>query len=119
MDRELSELRRAVSDAGPRGPGRRLPTRLQARLVEVIRRRHARGESLRQLAEALGLTAETLRRWLAAAPSTAPAVVRPLPVAVVEPIAAAAAPLALVTPDGFRFEGLTVASAAELLARLR
>lgn len=118
MDRELSELRRAVSDAGPRGPGRRLPIRLQARLVEVIRRRHARGESLRQLAEALGLTAETLRRWLAAAPSTAPAVVRPLPVAVVEPIAAAAA-LALVTPDGFRFEGLTVASAAELLARLR
>ncbi len=120
MDRELSELRRALADLGPSGPGRRVPHLLRERVLVAIRRRHQGGASLRQLGDALGLTAETLRRWLDAvevAPTAASP--RPMPVALIAAPAQTRTALSLVTPSGFRVEGLSVETVAELLARLR
>jgi predicted transcriptional regulator len=118
MDRELTELRRAVTELGPMRPGRRLPALLRDRILAVVRARNAAGGSLRQLAENLGLSAETLSRWLAADGAEEPrkgASTRPLPVVVAAP----AVTLTLVTPGGHRLEGLSVDTAAELLGRLR
>lgn len=117
MDRELVELRRAVSDLGPKRPGRRIPAALRVRLVALVRERQGAGASLRDLADSLGLSTETLTRWMATRPAALErGAERPLPVVVTSSPAAA---LTLVTPGGFRVEGLSVASVAELLARLR
>lgn len=119
MDRELAELRRAVADLGPKQAGRRVPVRLRSRLVAIVRSRRAAGHSLSALADALGLAAETLSRWLAApAPEAVAGVDRPLPVLVTSPATPPTA-LTLITPSGYRVEGLSLAAAAELLARLR
>lgn len=120
MDHELSELRRALADQGPRGPGRRVPRHLRERVLDATRRRRAGGASVAELAGALGLAGETLRRWLDTdveqpAPSGH---ARPLPVAVIGGAQGRGA-LSLVTPSGFRVEGLSVETAADLLARLR
>jgi transposase-like protein len=116
MDRELAELRRAVSDLGPKRPGRRIPAGLRARLMTTVHERRRGGAGVRELADALGLSVETLMRWSSArgaSPTTTDE--RPLPVVVASPVAS----LTLVTPGGFRLEGLSVAAAADLLARLR
>jgi hypothetical protein len=116
MDRELAELRRAVSDLGPRRAGRRIPSALRARIVEVVGERRSSGGGLSSLAAALGLRVATLSRWVSAS-ETVPVVggVRPLPVVMRE----TSAGLTLVSPGGWRLEGLSVVSAAELLDRLR
>lgn len=121
MDHELSELRRALADQGPRGPGRRVPRLLRERVVAAIRRRREDGTSVAKLAVALGLSVETLRRWLDTAvegPSST-GHPRPMPVALIGGAAQRPGALSLVTPSGFRVEGLSVETAAELLARLR
>jgi len=115
MDAELSRLRRALADFGPSRPGRRVPQALRERLVADARRRRDAGESLHELGRAHGLQAETLRRWLDAGVA-AP---RPLPVSLVAAPSQGAHALSLVTPSGFRLEGLTAETAAELLGRLR
>ncbi|MCK6574596.1 helix-turn-helix domain-containing protein [Myxococcota bacterium] len=121
MDHELSELRRALADQGPRGPGRRVPCLLRERVVAAVRRRREDGVSVAKLAEALGLSVETLRRWLDAAVEGQRSAgrARPMPVAVIGGAAQGRGALSLVTPTGFRVEGLSVDTAAELLARLR
>lgn len=120
MDHELSELRRALADQGPRGPGRRVPRLLRERVLAATRQRRAGGASVAELAEAVGLSVETLRRWLDSDVEEARAGhPRPMPVAVIGGAAQSRGALSLVTPSGFRVEGLSVETAAELLARLR
>ncbi len=121
MDHELSELRRALADQGPRGPGRRVPRLLRERVLVATRQRRAGGASVATLAEALGLSVETLRRWLGTDVEGQPRAghPRPMPVAVIGDAAQSRGALSLVTPSGFRVEGLSVETAAELLARLR
>ena len=113
-DRELRELRHQLG-AIPRGRGRRIPAALRARIIAWTAPRRARGAEWRALARALGVHAETLTHWLAAAPAPAPAV--PLrPVAVTD--APARAALTLVAPSGLRVEGATVADAIAILRGL-
>lgn len=121
MDHELSELRRALADQGPRGPGRRVPRLLRERVVAAVQRRREDGVSVAKLAEALGLSVETLRRWLDTAVEGQPSAgrPRPMPVALIGGADQRSGALSLVTPTGFRVEGLSVETAAELLARLR
>ena len=121
MDHELSELRRALADQGPRGPGRRVPRLLRERLLVAIRQRRARGVGVAELAGALGLSGETLRRWLEDDVEEPPrgGHPRPMPVAVIGREAQSSGALSLVTPSGLRVEGLSVETAAELLTRLR
>jgi transposase-like protein len=121
MDHELSELRRALADQGPRGPGRRVPRLLRERVLVATRQGRAGGASVAKLAEALGLSVETLRRWLDRDVDGQPRAghPRPMPVAVIGDAAQSRGALSLVTPSGFRVEGLSVETAAELLTRLR
>lgn len=102
----------------------------QALLAEVERRLGA-GESQRAVLAALDLGRTTYQRWLRAGETAPPAfravavatppapdsslALVPTPAAVPAPSTTAPATLTLVSPNGYRIEGLAVASAAELL----
>jgi hypothetical protein len=111
MDGEARKLRGEVRRLGKARPGRRFPRVLKARLVSACGRLRAAGHSVDQIAEMLGISAESARRWSAGPKATALVAVR---------VTAddARATLTLVTPAGHRVEGLTVQSAAELVRAL-
>jgi len=75
-----------------------------------------RGASWNQLAADLGLSALTIQSWLADHSPAAPPTF--VPVHITPEVPLAAPPLTLVTPQGFRVEGLDLDRAAALLLRL-
>jgi transposase-like protein len=112
-DHELRDLRRELA-ARERGQGKRYSAALRARISGWARRELERGGSLRAIAEALGLHRETLRSWLADVPASEAALV---PVEVTAEKASARS-FVVVSPSGFRVEGLALDEVAALLARL-
>jgi lambda repressor-like predicted transcriptional regulator len=90
---------------------------LRAEVVTLARAGRAAGRSLSSLARAVGLSVPTLTGWLrrpapgrlrrvTVAPSPSPAIVAP------------ARRLVLITPQGFRVEGLDLATLGTLLRSL-
>lgn len=109
MKPKLEALRRELDTAGPRGPGRRYPPELRARLVAWADAERRRGRDWGAIAEALGVPVLTVRRWCAPPrPEAVPVVVRGGPT---EDL------VSLVAPSGWRIEGLSLASALDLLRR--
>lgn len=109
MKLKLAELRRELDAAGPRGPGRRYPQELRARLVAWADTERRRGRDWASIADALCVPVLTVRRWCAATRAEpVPVVVRAEPTADV---------VSLVAPSGWRIEGLSLASALDLLGR--
>jgi len=93
----------------------RYPLELRARVAALARARQAAGGSLPALGRQLGIPVVTLKRWLqASAPSPA---FRRIDLAARKPgeVENGEAPLVLVTPAGYRVEGLTLAGVRELL----
>lgn len=85
---------------------------LKLRILEYFHRRRAEGAPQKTVAAEVGVSWMTLRRWLddeSPEPCT-----RLVPVELVEP----AQVLTLVTPRGFRLEGLTPRQALDLLRHL-
>ncbi len=121
-DQELRELRRELATI-ERGRGRYYPPALRARITRWARRRLAGGDSVNAVARDVALHPTTLAGWLGApgpAPATSTALVP------VEVVAAPArvtpmtqAPVVLVSPSGYRVEGLTLDDALRALTRLR
>jgi hypothetical protein len=127
-DHELNGLRRELAGM-VRGPGRGYPDELKARMLAWARRRVAEGDSVNASASALELHPRTLGAWLGSRRGrTAPVRSRPDPVArtsvslvPVEVVATSTSvepSIALVSPSGYRLEGLTVDDAVRALARL-
>jgi hypothetical protein len=88
---------------------------LRTAIIGYARQRHATGGSVRAIAAETGVSAESVRRWLAArAHRAAPPALLPVEVLPSPP----ADGLVLVTPAGHRIEGLQVATAAALLRAL-
>ena len=114
MAEELVGLRRALSAAvaGLRGGERRYPTELKSRVAAYARRRLAEGAKLAPVAVELGLPRLTLARWVAT-PANAFR-----PVAVKSPRFMGTQLLALVSPRGFRVEGLDLGEVTTLLRAL-
>ena len=113
MAKNIAELREALIQSR-RGQVRwRCPQPLREEIVEYTRQRQDAGISVPKVAKELGMSASGLSRWL----NAVQAKLRPVRVAEVPP-ALSSSPLVLVTPDGYRLEGLDAASAAELLRRL-
>jgi hypothetical protein len=90
-----------------RGPGKRYPDAVRARVVSWVESERARGRCLSVVAAELGMPVTTLMRWCASR--------RALPVVVetVAPVTSSA--VSVVTPSGWRIEGLSLEQAASLL----
>ena len=105
------ELREEIT-ASRAGRSRwRCPTPLRERIIQHALERRRQGASLRQMGSALGLSESTLLRWTRGKDG------RLRPVRVGEP-SAGDTELALVTPGGYRLEGLNASTALEVLRRL-
>lgn len=93
----------------------RYPAGLRARVTVLVQDRQAAGESLPALARHLGIPTVTLERWLQAC-APAPRFRRiDLAATPSDDVESGGNHLALVTPTGYRVEGLTLAAVRELL----
>ena len=117
-DRQVAgRLRGQVLAAGPRYRGARLPPPLRAELIAYARAQRATGVSMPAIAAALGVAPESVRRWTQ--PSAGPVTRALVPVRVVpERPRAPGTSVTLVSPRGFRVEGLALADVGTLLAAL-
>ncbi|MGH2608352.1 MAG: hypothetical protein ACRDHF_04620, partial [Tepidiformaceae bacterium] len=120
-ERDLPYLRRALARCRSResAPTRRYPPRLRQEVTAYALRRIASGASLKLIASETGASLSTLQRWVRGAPRR-----RWRRVELAEPAAAAVGgrePMGavLVSPGGYRIEGLDVAGLASLLRGLR
>jgi transposase len=117
---DLASLRLAVEALGPVRRGRPIPAELRLRLITAARDSLDAGLSKRAIAIGLGVTGETIRRWLGPAESHPAGARRQLrPVVVSDASGKATAAAALISPSGWRIEGLSLADIATLLERLR
>jgi predicted NBD/HSP70 family sugar kinase len=115
MTRESVLLKRELS-RGERGRGKRYPAELRGRVAAWAQGRKQAGASWVDMAQELGVGLDTVRRWCV--PKKAVVTSRSLlPVRVVE-TRAEPARLVVVSPNGFRVEGLTLTEAAALLKAL-
>jgi transposase-like protein len=114
-----ARLRGQLAAVGARHQGARIPPRLRAEIIAHARAWRAAGASMRTIAAALGVAPESIRRWTQQmqSASTAPPALVPVRV-VAARTPAVPAPLALVSPRGFRVEGLGLADVRALLAAL-
>ena len=113
MERETSMLRAELSRVA-RGRGKRFYLELRDRVIEVGRRRRNEGASWQSIGRELGMNYETVRRWCI---QKEPATMRRVEI-VPAPVDAAGS-IRVVSPSGFRAEGLTVRDAVMMLATLR
>lgn len=111
---ETKHLRREVERLGAPVRGRRFPEDLKRRLVAAVSQLRGQGLGWIAIGDALGIAGETARRWHDQAPSAAAIV----PVEVVDDEEVFEG-VAVVSPEGYRVEGLTVQEAAALLRALR
>jgi len=103
-------VRAAVAALGRRGRTTRIPDAVRAPVLAYTRRQRAAGHSWARIAHAVGLSVGSLKNW-----SRLPAPARTLvPVAVAMP----AATLVVVSPGGYRVEGLDLPTASALLRAL-
>jgi transposase-like protein len=121
MREEILRFRQEEYRKHPRRPRNiiRYPPSLQRRVVAYSRRGRSAGRSLWRIAGELGLGQGTLRNWMARHPKPRflrVAVKGPAPTPA--PSEKAASPMVLVTPRGYRVEGLDRASLTELLRSL-
>lgn len=119
MDEELSRFRAAAvqENRGRRAIRRRYSPRLQQQAVVYCLRRRHEGASVRASAAALGIAPWSLHRWMRQVQRRRP--FRRVELGEVAPPATPATVVITFTGAGPRVEGLTVDTAAQLLARLR
>ena len=111
MTQNTEDLRAAITRSRANAVRWRCPAPLKEEIVALTERRRAEGTPLMTIARELGVSESGLNRWLQKKSGS----IRPI--RVIEQ-AAAAAELVLVTPGGYRLEGLDAASAVDLLRRL-
>lgn len=111
MDDRVVALREALSEIRAGRVRWRCPGPLRSEVIGYVCERRSEGSGLAGLAAELGLSESTLQRWL----QKATAGFRK--VRVVSPPASTEG-LSLVTPRGYRLEGLTASEALQILRNL-
>jgi hypothetical protein len=115
MDGGLEQVRGALAGLGARGRTTRIPDAVRARVVEYVRGQRGRGKAWRSIAEEVGLSATVLQRWMRGAPNAPHRLARVKVVA--DPQATAT--VSLVSPSGYRIEGVRLEAALRALEALR
>ena len=105
------ELREAIARSRVGQTRWRCPGELREKIAEFAKERKKEGVGVGEMANRLGVSASGLGRWL----DRGKPKLRPVRVAEPTP---SHDQLVLVTPGGYRLEGLSAASAADLLRRL-
>lgn len=113
---DLREAHALIAANRPAAARDGFPAEVRLRVTAVVAAALKGGLNLAAIATSLTISAPTLRKWLARAPSTE-LTFRPV---AVDPPPSAPAPtsLTLTSPTGWRVEGLDLDSLAVLLARI-
>jgi hypothetical protein len=109
---EGARVRAALAALGRRGRTTRIPDAVRHEVLTYARARRAAGASWAAIARAVGVSVGSLRNWARTPPP--PRTLVPVAVA---PLAAAPA-LVVVSPTGYRVEGLDLATVTTLLRAL-
>lgn len=115
-DPEAVVLRREFA-ARERGRGKQYPVWLRERATRWIQAQSAAGVSLRAMARALGIGAESARRWSQDDVADAAAAVL-VPVELIADEVRPTRTVSVISPAGFRVEGLSLAEAATLMREI-
>ncbi len=113
-DQDLPLLRRDITQL-PSGRRRRFPPALRARISAWVANRRTAGAPWSALAAELGIPAATLQTWEAAGPAAASPRLVPVEVAEGAPAPAQPTTVTLVSPAGWRLEGIPLSLVAQLL----
>lgn len=111
MERQIEHLASELDAAGVTSPGQRYPEALRQRSGQLCAALRAHGWTWSELSEVLDVTERTLKRWVATS-TTTPPVLRQVDLVEDRGIVSA---LAIVSPSGWRVEGITLDDLAELL----
>lgn len=111
-DQDLQLLRRDITRL-PSGRRRRFPPALRTRITAWVASRRTSGAPWSALASELGIPAATLQTWESASPAAV--CPRLVPVEVAEAASAQPATVTLVSPTGWRLEGIPLSLVAQLL----
>jgi predicted transcriptional regulator len=115
MDRGR-RLRRRVAALGARRRGARVPALLRAEIAGYAAERRAAGARMEAIARETGVSPESVRRWLVGAARRRRPTMSAVAVAIgPEQVAGG---VVLVSPSGYRVEGLDVAGIAAVLRQL-
>jgi len=117
MEELAKRFRRRAREAGCGGPGQRYPAELRRMASGYWSLASSAGQSLSEAARALGIREVTLGRW--ARESVGGEGAKPGTLCEVVLASSADGGRALVTPSGYRVEGLSLAELRELLSELR
>lgn len=112
---EIAALRRELA-RHEKGRGKRYPADLKRRVTAYALRERNTGVTYESVAETLGLAFETVRRWCMGATGGEERAPMLVPV---EVVTEARSPIAIISPSGFRLEGLEPAEAVAALRALR
>lgn len=107
LDLRLTDLAREVAAHRSGGGNRHLPPALRERIAVVARQARAAGRSAQSIADAIGVSSQSILRWTEATAM--------VPVRV---HAQASSQLTLVSPAGWRITGLDLPTLARLLPTL-
>ena len=111
MTTNATKLRESIAQSRVGQSRWRCPSPLRKKIVEFAKERRQAGSSVRKIARELGVSESGLSRWLQSGSG------RVRPVRVAEE-GSSQSPLVLVSPGGYRLEGLSPSDAAEVLRRL-
>ena len=116
MESEARELKRELGKQ-VFGRGRRVPSEIKDRVRLYALGRREQGATLTQISDELGLPVRNVQRWSVTGRAARPG--RSIAPVAVEVIAERGATVSVVSPSGYRLEGLGLDEAVQLLRALR
>ena len=114
MDDRSMALREAIDRARQKGPRWRCPGQVRAEAVAYTLEQRSAGETMAEVSRRLGIAESSLTRWVRQEADRSAPAFRKVSVSRRQ----TGAGLVLVTPRGYRVEGLSVAATVELLSQL-
>jgi hypothetical protein len=111
-----ARIRRRMAALGPRGRGARIPEELRRAIAVYARGRRREGVGFHELARETGVSHETIRRYVGERREGRDVV--PVEIVADEVTVDDGSGLTVVSPGGYRVEGLDLAGAAALLRML-